>query len=710
MKILVITALWTLVCSSMLAAEPLAPVVGSSPSTSMGQSEKGLQVTSLIHEIQGSTDSSPLLGGSVFLDAIVVGDFQNGDGDVARNLGGFFVQEEDTDSDADVATSEGVFVFEGGDLVTDVALGDRVQIAGTVMETDGETRVGAITSVSIVSSGNALPTAAQISLVPDGPTTLSQSGRVQPDLEAFEGMRVSFADTLRISELFQLARFNEIKLNQGDRLVQFTQSNSPNVPAFADHLRNVGSRSITYDDGLNVQNALIGNLDGFGPTFNTATDLRTGDSLTNLSGVLSYQWAGNNASAATWRVRSAQNGENTFDKVNERSLMPEPVGGTLTVAGFNVLNYFTTLRDAGNTAIGATPRGASNVAEFGRQTEKLVTALNAIDADIVGLVELENDFLVGSGGNALDQLVTELNAVAGAGTYAWVDPGSQFIGVDAIANGLIYKPASVSVVAIDSLVFQTASASTTLQIAQILNPFVGVADQVLDSQRNRPTLAATFEDPAGQRLTVAVSHFKAKSDSNLQDLAMEAQAVLDAGATGFSQSDIDNLLADPNYDQADGQSFWTAARADASVELAQWLSDTSVNGYAAGAIADTDHLIIGDLNAYAQEDAVVALANQGFVDLAATGTNDHRSFVFSGQSGTLDYGFASPSLSTQVSGVTYWNINADEPNALDYNTDFSRDVTIFDGALPFRASDHDPIIIGLRLSDLPPEIFSDGFE
>ena len=66
-----------------------------------------------IHEIQGSGDTSPLVGQTVAVEAIVVGDFQNGDGDVSRELGGFFLQEENADADADAATSEGIFVFEG---------------------------------------------------------------------------------------------------------------------------------------------------------------------------------------------------------------------------------------------------------------------------------------------------------------------------------------------------------------------------------------------------------------------------------------------------------------------------------------------------------------------------------------------------------------------------------------------------------------------
>jgi predicted extracellular nuclease len=265
----------------------------------------------------------------------------------------------------------------------------------------------------------------------------------------------------------------------------------------------------------------------------------------------------------------------------------------------------------------------------------------------------------------------------------------------------------VTPVAQDVLVFEELSAASTVALAEVLNPFVGPNDQVIGVQRTRPAFAATFEDAAGEQFTVAVNHFKAKSDSNLQDLAQEAQAALDGGAIGFAQADINNLLADPNYDQGDGQSFWNGLRTETANELAAWLTDTSAEGYSGGTVADPDFLIVGDLNSYAQEDPLKALEANGFTDLAQALDSDPLSFVFSGQTGTLDYAMANASLSAQVSGTTIWNINADEPLALDYNTDFGRDVSIFDGTLPYRASDHDPVVVGLQLAET---VFADGFE
>lgn len=646
----------------------------------------------LIHDVQGSDETSPMEGDLVTVEAVVVGDFQDGDTDTGRSLGGFYLQEEDGDADSDPTTSEGIFVYDGSSPGVDVNVGDLVRVTGTVQEYYGETQISSVTSVVVLDTEQELPTAATITL-PAMDTTLSQDGDAQPDLEAFEGMLVTFPDTLTITEMYQLDRFNEIKLSQGGRLEQFTQSNSPDSAAYEAQLQEDGARTITYDDGLNEQNAPIGNLDGFGPTFSTATDIRMGDTIDNLSGVLSYQWAGNSASGSTWRVRSTEDGENTFDKVNERPADAPDVDGTLTVASFNVLNYFTTLDDGSTTANGSGPRGADSSDEFLRQTEKLITAVLALDADILGLVELENDFLAGSSGNAIEYLVDELNAAADSEIYDWVYPGSQFVGTDAISTGFIYNVNTVAQVGeVAVLEFEEASAAATFALADVLNDVASSDDQVGDFARNRPAVAATFADTDGEEVTVVVNHFKSKGDSNLEDVVLDAQEHVDGGGTDITQADIDALLADPNYDAGEGAGFWNAVRADAAAELAEWIA-TNPTG-----VSDGDALIIGDLNSYAKEDPIFVLEDAGYTDLVQEFVgSDAYSYVFDGQTGTLDYGLANDSLLSQVTGAAEWHINADEPDAIDYNLDFGRDPDIFDGTDPVRSSDHDPVVVGLDL-------------
>jgi VCBS repeat-containing protein len=433
------------------------------------------------------------------------------------------------------------------------------------------------------------------------------------------------------------------------------------VAGYAAHRQEVGARTITYDDGLSTQNALISNLDGFGPVYNTVTAPRMGDTITNLEGVLSYQWAGNAASGATWRVRSAVDGTNTFVEGNPRPVAPAPVGGDLKVVSFNVLNYFTTVDLPGaTTANGLDPRGADSEGELIRQTEKLVTAILAMDADILGLVELENNFLPGNPGNAIEFLVDQLNAIAGPGTYDWVNPGTQFVGDDAISVGVIYRPSAVSI----------ANGTTVEILSDSDLPGLGLGGlpPVFDGPNtNRAPLAVTFEENGtGASLTVVVNHLKSKGSP---------------GTAGAADDD-----------QNDGAGFANQTRLNGATALNAWLNtDPTGSG-------DSDFLLLGDFNAYAQEDPITFLESQGYVDLAERFLGDEAySFVFDGQIGTLDYAFANASLTAQVTGTTEWHVNADEADALDYNLDFGRDPAIFDRTVPYRNSDHDPVMVGLNL-------------
>jgi predicted extracellular nuclease len=111
-------------------------------------------------------------------------------------------------------------------------------------------------------------------------------------------------------------------------------------------------------------------------------------------------------------------------------------------------------------------RGADTALEFTRQRDKIISALLAIDADVVGLIEIENNQY-----EAVADLVSGLNAVAGAGTYAYVDTG--YIGGDAIKVAFIYKLAAVSLVG-DYAVLDSS-----------------VDPRFIDT-KNRPALAQTF--------------------------------------------------------------------------------------------------------------------------------------------------------------------------------------------------------------------------
>jgi hypothetical protein len=136
----------------------------------------------------------------------------------------------------------------------------------------------------------------------------------------------------------------------------------------------------------------------------------------------------------------------------------------------------------------------------------------------------------------------------------------------------------------------------------------------------------------------------------------------------------------------------------------------------------TNVLVMGDLNSYGAEEPITdleagsglegtTLSTGGMVNLVARDIPalERYSYIFSpGQSGYLDHALASPNLAPLVSDTAVWYVNADEPAVLDYNTDFR---TTGGGSgedlyapIPFRSSDHDPVIVGLRFTNAPPVI------
>jgi len=571
-------------------------------------------------------------GQVVSISAIVTGDFQDNDADTINNLGGFYVQQETPDANA--ATSEGIFIFDGDNPATDVEAGDRVDITGTVNEYFGETQIN-VTSVSVTGSG--MVQAADVNLPATAVTTNSDGDSIA-DLERYEGMLVRFPQKLTVSNLYFLERYGEVGLSQGGRPYQFTNSSAPDVTTYTAHREELASRSVILDDGMrSTYPATIRHL-GAG----TAADysIRTGDSISGATGNLRYSRGSSGGGEEGWRL--VPTGDAMFDDDNPRPGIPA-VAGSTRVASFNVLNFFSNI-DAGTPICGPQGnqncRGADSDAELSRQLEKTVTAIALMDADIIGLIELENNATA-----SITAIVDTLNSRVGGGSYAFVDTGT--IHTDAIKTGFVYKPSTIR----------------TTGLFAILD--ASVDPRFVDS-RNRPALAQSFEVIAtGAVLTVVVNHLKSKGSSC-------------------------DSIGDPNID--DGQGNCNMTRTNAAAAIADWINtDPTASG-------DTDFLIIGDLNAYLMENPLTALKNAGLTSLLEANSNAY-SFQFDAMAGALDHALTSASLTGQVREATEWHINSDEPQLLDYNLENGRDANLFDPNLPYRASDHDPVIIGLDLTN-----------
>jgi len=588
--------------------------------------------TTPISLVQGNGLSSPLDGQLVRVAGIVTGDFQDNDADRANNLGGFYVQDESPDSDT--MTSDGIFVYDGDSAGADVNVGDRVRVLGLVKEHFGETQISSRV-VDVVGSGTIRPT--DVSL-PAGGTVTNSDGNLLADLEHLEGMLIRFPQTFSVSDLHDLERFGAIGLSQGGRLFQFTNSNRPDVADYSAHKIAIAQRSIELDDGLRSRNpAMIRYL-------NAGTDadysIRGGDSISGVTGNLRYsRGSGGNGNEA-WRVMPTEKSQ--FDSTNPRPGSPS-VGGDIRIASFNVLNFFSTL-DSGQPVCGPLGnencRGADSTEELKRQLAKTASALALMDADIVGLVELENN-----DSESLQLIVDALNARTANNDYAFVDTGA--IHDDAIKTGFIYRTSTISPKGSHALLD-------------------GSIDPRFNDAKNRPALAQTFAVNATRAvLTVIVNHLKSKGSSCEPE-------------------------GDPNL--GDGQGNCNQTRTSAAAAIAAWIATDPTGSN------DPDYLIIGDLNAYSQEDPLTALTNAGLTNLPGANANPY-SFVFDAQAGALDHAIASASLVPQVVDTIEWHINADEPALLDYNLENGRDPALFDPRSPYRASDHDPVVIGLDLTN-----------
>ncbi len=593
----------------------------------------GPTLTSL-YLVQGAGNSSQITGSNITVSGVVTGDFQNGDANARQNLSGFFIQSENPDADAE--TSDGLFIFDGSSPAIDVNVGDIVQVEGEVLEYFGETQLRA-TSVTITGSGSIAPL--DIAL-PNGLTSNSDGDDIA-DLERYEGMLVRVPQKLTVVSVYELERFGELMLAANGRKFQFTNQNSPDVAGYSAHQREFASWKLILDDGLSQQNADSIRYLFPAPSQTPDYSVRLGDTVTGLTGNIRYSRGSGSSGTQTYRL--VPQADPDFVNDNPREGNPPQVGGSLRVATFNVLNYFTTI-DAGQDNCGpagdANCRGADSSEEFTRQSGKILHALTILDADIVGLIELENNT-----SGSITSLVDGLNDLAGSTVWSFVNTGT--IGTDAIRVGLIYKTTAVLPVGAHAILDSSVDA------------------RFLDTS-NRPVLLQTFEQRSNnERISVAIVHLKSKGSSCAS-------------------------IGDP--DLHDGQENCSVTRTRATQALADWLaSDPTASG-------DPDFLIFGDLNSNLEENPLSTLAAAGYVDLLKLYVGSEAyTFQFKGQSEALDNGFASPSLLDQVTGTAEWHISTDEPRVFDYNLEFGRDPALFDMDSPFRASDHDPVIIGMSL-------------
>ncbi|KWF72416.1 endonuclease [Burkholderia multivorans] len=559
-----------------------------------------------IADIQGPGAPSPLAGQNVSIEAVVTADFGGTDG-----FGGFFVQQADPQRRNQPGVSEGLFVYAPK---ARAKAGDLVHVTGKVEEKYGQTQLTLSGAIAVCANGQTVT-----------PATLTLPVESANAFAAHEGMLVRLPQTLTVTDNYELGRYGSVLLSNG----RLRTPTSVVPPSQAQTQIGANARNrLILDDGSNKQNPA--SVPYPAPQLSAANTLRTGYTVRDVQGVLEVRYG-------AWRVQPVPGAAApTFDaRANPRTNAPaRDPHANLRVASFNVLNYFN-----GNGLGGGfddpNNRGAKTYQEFQRQEAKIVSALKALDADVIGLMEIQNN---GYGElSAVRQLAAKLG-----GAWRVVDPGTSRLGGDAIAVAMIY----------DSRKVEPVGRAATLAI----------------DDKNRQPLAQSFRRIGGkQALTIVVNHLKSKNcpDATSDDL-----------------------------DQGDGQGCWNPTRTRAAAKLADWLAGTptGVAGQGVLLIGDFNSYTYEDPIRLLESRGYRNLVSRWI------GANAY-SYVYNGEAGYLDHALASLPLASHVKAVHEWHINADEPVALQYTLAYksAEQQQTYYAPDAYRSSDHDPVLIDIAL-------------
>jgi 5'-nucleotidase len=642
-----------------------------------------------IAEVQGTADRSPFApatgtdpGQIVRVQGVVTGMYADPyPAQLGTNggLDGMYIEAPGADTDG---ASDAVFVFGNNSMPAGVAIGDSVEVIGAVSEFAGLTEItpGANGVSEIASIGSIAPRAIAY------PTT-------EATREAREGELLAPTGEFTVTNSFSTNQFGEIGLATGDHpLVQPTEVAADDDTAALNVVKaDNAARAVVLDDGTSI-NYLTNDSpqqDLPLPWLTANHAVRVGASVQfEQPVILDYR---NNA----WKFQPTEpvldDGADvaTIEDTRAGNDTPQDVGGDLKIATFNVLNYFNTTgeqyvangaaqvppvntactyytdRDGnriGNNTCGVVtngtnagngPRGAATTVSYQRQRDKIVTAINALDADIVGLEEIENSMKLTGETNrddAVAALVAALNADTGTATWRYVhSPGEALVASavseqDVIRPAFIYKQAKVTPVGQSDILFGTTEfANAREPLAQAFKP-----KGALDSMA----------------FAVIVNHFKSKGDSTPAASGDNANNP-DTGAFNGDRTRQATRLA------AFAQEFAEARGIDAV-------------------------FLAGDFNSYTKEDPMQALYGAGYTAIEST-TAGEETYSFGGLSGSLDHVLGNGAAMAMVEGADIWDINAAESVAYQYSRYNYNVRQLFDAGNPFAASDHNPEIVGINL-------------
>jgi 5'-nucleotidase len=628
-----------------------------------------------ISDIQGTTDTSPMVGQTVTTEGVVTATYPSG----AGSLNGIYIQTAGSGGSTNETSgaSDAIFVFGNNSQPAGVEIGDSVEVTGVVSEFNGLTEItpGPSGVVEVGSLGTVTPRATVPGTDCALPGSACLTGAALNDArEAFEGELFQPTADYTVTDVndgsaynggtFSSNFFGEIGLAANSDIPLVTPTEIIDAQATADiNARKAynDAHRLVLDDGAGVtywNTSDTGAMDQPFPWFTETSYVRVGAAATFPQPVvLEFR-------NSTWKLQPqtkvTDGGADRVAFEQDRPATPEDVGGDLKLAAFNVLNYFTTLgvnvagcssfKDrlgnpiAVNSCPGNGPRGAWDQASFDRQESKIVESINTMDADIMALEEIENSGQVDGGDRdeAVQTLVAALNADAGSTRWAFVDsPAVVDAGEDVIRSTFIYNPNTVELVGDSELFYDPAFSDAREPFAQ--------------------TFKALGADDADGFAMIA-NHFKSKGsgtpDPNGQGSANDRRILQATALVGFA----DDFAAAHGVDKV---------------------------------------FLSGDFNAYSKEDPVQILEAAGYTSLESTSDPDEETYNFDGAIGSLDHIFANEAAEVDVAGVDIWTTNGYESQYYEYSR-FNYNIRPLYAEGPFRASDHNPEIIGINVEDPAP--------
>ncbi|WP_261817793.1 ExeM/NucH family extracellular endonuclease [Vibrio gallicus] len=625
------------------------------PSNGQYESEEIFEVTGVVTHIQSSNLDNDLLTG-------------------------FFIQDQHGDNNA--ATSDGIFV-NGSPL--GLAIGDEVVVTGKVLEHYSWTQINAARVEKTGTQGIVLPATTIVPIASD------QS--FEQTLERYEGMlvRVNNATDMHVARTFGFdysAYRNNMVLSHQSVNYHPNQFNTPLSQGAQQVDASNADRRLFVESPSKAANGVIPWYPDFAQDNGTGTTddyIRVGAELNEqgLTGLLGYSYS-------EYRLYVISEANSATFVENTRPTTPTLKAGELVVSSFNVENFFTSPFGGRNNPLNQN-RGAESLDDYNTQLNKIVSALIAINADIYGLIEIENNGFDEQ--SAIYTLVEEINRhLESEDQYQIAMPaqieGEGYVGTDAITNKIIYRPSVVEL--------------NDIHIIEMPQQHVALDSGSYKSAYQRDAFTASFKiENADEQLVISTNHFKSK------------------GSTCWEDEQSDHQQNDVNM-QGSCENF----RVSAAYHLANELE--KIDGY---------KVLMGDLNSYGLEDPMLVLTEReqapqdyqiwaarntyiggnqdtgtllhgdegaiieqsfGYLDIVEAMKPHTYSYSFNDTVGTLDYVLVDTDLTQYVVDAQVWPINAVESTLFEYSTQYSGELTKYTD--PYRSSDHDPAIVVFKFN------------